>query len=143
MVLRWKIAICSLIVSQIHYWEVLNFDDRVEFDEGDIGLVGAIQVIEPVTAHNFRPSQIDCIIRYAGEAGPDLPWPASNHGASGERSNKKERLERLLLALERNMQKTYRGLREVIRKTKSASGIGGSSMGGSMTQSRAGSGSHD
>merc|ERR1712196_154515 len=92
--------------DRVGYWEVLNFEQQIEFDEGDLGLPGAIQVLEKVSEHSFRGEMINCIYRYAGEAGPDLPWPVTEQ--EGALLDFHVRLERSLSSLEKKLGRTYR-----------------------------------
>eukprot|EP00397_Hematodinium_sp_SG-2012_P002889 GEMP01002897.1.p1 GENE.GEMP01002897.1~~GEMP01002897.1.p1 ORF type:complete len:1183 (+),score=249.82 GEMP01002897.1:779-4327(+) len=55
-------------------WFAMKFDQRIEFDEGDLGLNGGLQVSEPLCKHNGG-KQVDRIQRFPGEASPKLPWP--------------------------------------------------------------------
>lgn len=50
----------------------LKMDEKLEFNEGDIGLAGGIQVLEPAGAH---PVTTDSIKRYGGSTSPASQWP--------------------------------------------------------------------
>lgn len=50
----------------------LRLNEKREFDEGDLGLAGCIQVMEP--ASNHRQS-VEMIIRYGGTTARNVPWP--------------------------------------------------------------------
>eukprot|EP00438_Fugacium_kawagutii_P006054 Skav218237 [mRNA] locus=scaffold4566:182185:185298:+ [translate_table: standard] len=61
---KWRLFITSLALDQ-----------RVDFEEGDIGLAGGIKTWEPALAH---PTTQDQIIRFGGDTDPSLPWPESH-----------------------------------------------------------------
>jgi len=67
----------------------LKFDQCVEFDEGDIGLAGAIQVKEPAS---LNPVLVDSINRYGGTCSPDMQWPAESGQDDDDRFERMERL---------------------------------------------------
>ena len=50
----------------------LRFDQLLEFDEGDVGLGGGIQIKEP---GNQNPTSDDIIQRYGGTSSPEMQWP--------------------------------------------------------------------
>eukprot|EP00931_Biecheleriopsis_adriatica_P123585 TRINITY_DN9863_c1_g2_i1.p1 TRINITY_DN9863_c1_g2~~TRINITY_DN9863_c1_g2_i1.p1 ORF type:complete len:1199 (+),score=285.59 TRINITY_DN9863_c1_g2_i1:71-3667(+) len=50
----------------------LNFEGKLEFGEGDVGLPGGIQVLEPSYAY---PTNVDSIKRFGGSTSPAMPWP--------------------------------------------------------------------
>eukprot|EP00930_Biecheleria_cincta_P001710 TRINITY_DN102820_c0_g1_i1.p1 TRINITY_DN102820_c0_g1~~TRINITY_DN102820_c0_g1_i1.p1 ORF type:complete len:1190 (-),score=140.29 TRINITY_DN102820_c0_g1_i1:71-3640(-) len=50
----------------------LKLNEKREFDEGDLGLAGCIQVMEP--ASKYRQS-VEMIIRYGGTTARNVPWP--------------------------------------------------------------------
>jgi len=70
----------------------MRFDERLEFNQGDIGLPGGVQILEPASAH---PTTVDRIRRYGGSTSPDLPWPADSHAGKDEAKGF-DRLEKLL-----------------------------------------------
>ena len=43
-----------------------------EFNEGDVGVAGGIQVLEPANQH---PTSVESIRRYGGSTAPSMPWP--------------------------------------------------------------------
>lgn len=50
----------------------LRFEQLLEFDEGDVGLGGGIQIREPA---NLNPTSDDIILRFGGTSSPDMQWP--------------------------------------------------------------------
>ncbi|CAE7813870.1 RUB1, partial [Symbiodinium necroappetens] len=73
--------------------EGLLFEERLEFNEGDVGLEGGIQVTE---AANINPLTEDTIRRYGGSTAPTMPWP-QEHTEDTQEEDKFERLEKLIL----------------------------------------------
>mmetsp|Transcript_55859 Transcript_55859/g.102400 ORF Transcript_55859/g.102400 Transcript_55859/m.102400 type:complete len:1124 (-) Transcript_55859:82-3453(-) len=69
----------------------LNFDERLEFNEGDVGISGGIQDYEPSHLH---PIVSDSIYRFGGSCSPLMQWPTDN--SSEEEENKFDRMERLI-----------------------------------------------
>jgi len=70
----------------------LKLDERLEFNEGDIGLAGGIQVREH---SNLHPTAKDAIIRFGGSTSAEMVWPQEENVIDEE--NKFDRLERFLL----------------------------------------------
>jgi len=54
------------------FLETLHFDQRIEFDEGDLGLHGGLQVLESAKQNLVTE---ESICRYGGSPSPDDPWP--------------------------------------------------------------------
>lgn len=50
----------------------LELDERVEFDKGDLGLSGCMQVLEPSKNHTCTS---ETIRRFGGSTAQELPWP--------------------------------------------------------------------
>merc|ERR1719181_611119 len=98
----------------------LRLDERLEFNEGDIGLAGGIQVTEP---SNANPITVDMIRRFGGSPSPAMPWP-EEEGADEE--DKPERLEKVILRATKNM-----GGNQGSKKKGGSSSMGQSSGSGS------------
>jgi len=77
----------------MRFREGLQFEERLEFNEGDVGLAGGIQVTE---AANINPLTEDTIRRYGGSTAPTMPWP-QEHTEDTQEEDKFERLEKLVL----------------------------------------------
>merc|ERR1712112_123569 len=56
-------------------WASMKMDDAVEFDAGDLGPSGGIQVRELVGRQMGQRAADDRITRYPGECDPGKPWP--------------------------------------------------------------------
>mmetsp|Transcript_56368 Transcript_56368/g.91234 ORF Transcript_56368/g.91234 Transcript_56368/m.91234 type:complete len:1164 (+) Transcript_56368:84-3575(+) len=94
----------------------LGLDERMEFNEGDVGLAGGVQILE---AANANPTNIDMIRRFGGSTSPAMLWP--EEGGGDNEADKFERLEKVILRATKKM--TGGGGRR---------GAGSSSMGSSM-----------
>merc|ERR1712187_37617 len=125
----------------ISFLNGLKLDQRLEFNEGDVGLAGGIQVTEPASAH---PTTVDMIKRFGGSTSPSIQWPEED-GAGDDDTDKFDRLEALI---KKTMERiTKEGVGGGGRKGKGASssgmggsgdGAGGGSGGGSEEGSNAG-----
>eukprot|EP00933_Yihiella_yeosuensis_P015436 TRINITY_DN1346_c0_g1_i9.p1 TRINITY_DN1346_c0_g1~~TRINITY_DN1346_c0_g1_i9.p1 ORF type:complete len:1125 (+),score=273.00 TRINITY_DN1346_c0_g1_i9:107-3481(+) len=101
--------------SWLKFLDSLKLDDPLEFNEGDIGLAGGVQVTEP---SNANPTTIDAIRRFGGSTSPASQWPLEDN--NNEDDDKFERLEKAILKASKAGEK----------KSKKRSGAGaGSSQG--------------
>jgi len=82
----------------------LRLDQKVEFDEGDVGLAGAIQVKEPAS---LNPVMVDSINRYGGPCLPDMQWPVE---PGQEDEDRFDRIERLMESTLAKLARTNLGL---------------------------------
>ncbi|CAE7455446.1 unnamed protein product [Symbiodinium natans] len=105
---RWQRFLSSLL-----------FEERLEFNEGDVGLAGGIQVTEPANEH---PTTVENIRRFGGSTSPAMPWPEEVHGDEAE--DKLDRLEKVIL----------RATKKITSRSKK-NGAGSSSMSGSQMSS--------
>lgn len=71
----------------------MNFEQRLEFNEGDIGLAGGIQVYE---ASNANPTTVDTVRRFGGSTAPNMPWP-QDPLAEDQGTDRLEKLEKLVV----------------------------------------------
>eukprot|EP00438_Fugacium_kawagutii_P020871 Skav228291 [mRNA] locus=scaffold209:45654:54358:- [translate_table: standard] len=104
---RWKRFLTSL-----------RFDERLEFNEGDIGLAGGIQILEP---SNANPTTVDVIKRFGGSTSPTMPWPEEEEDGDDDRF---DRLEKLIV----RTTKSITGKRK--KGGATASSMGGSGVSG-------------
>eukprot|EP00929_Paragymnodinium_shiwhaense_P115087 TRINITY_DN836_c0_g3_i1.p1 TRINITY_DN836_c0_g3~~TRINITY_DN836_c0_g3_i1.p1 ORF type:complete len:835 (-),score=221.66 TRINITY_DN836_c0_g3_i1:91-2517(-) len=58
--------------------ETLVLDSPIEFNEGDVGISGGIQVEEPAGLH---PTTVDAIRRFGGTTSPLVQWPDEADGS--------------------------------------------------------------
>jgi hypothetical protein len=101
--------------------ESLRLNKRLEFNQGDIGVAGGIQLRE---ASNINPTTVDMIRRFGGSTSPEIQWPEDD--VDGEGDDKFEKIEKLI-------QKTLQ------RVTKNVGG--GRKGGGAGTGTGSGTGS--
>lgn len=103
-------------------FDAMRFSKRIEFNPGDVGIAGGIQLKEPA---GDNPTTVDMIRRYGGSTSKDMPWPAEE-----EENSEGDRFERI----EKLIQKALKNL-----ATKEGGG-GGTSGGESGEQSASGGG---
>merc|ERR1719454_762275 len=94
------------------FLESLSLDSKCEFNAGDIGVTGGLQILEPA---NANPTTSDMIKRFGGSTSVEMQWPVEQEG-QGDEADRFERLENMI-------QKTLK------RITKGGSG-GGKRAGG-------------
>merc|ERR1712146_879254 len=71
--------------------ESLRLNKRLEFNQGDIGVNGGIQMKE---AANINPTTTDMIRRFGGSTSPEIQWPEDE--GEGEGDDKFDRMEKLI-----------------------------------------------
>jgi len=69
----------------------LSLDEPVEFGEGDIGLAGGIQVLEPASENI---TTVDMIRRFGGSTSPEAQWPEEE--GAGDEEDRFDRMEKLI-----------------------------------------------
>jgi hemoglobin-like flavoprotein len=70
----------------------LHLDKKLQFNEGDIGPSGGIQMLEPASVH---PTSVDAIRRFGGSTSPTIMWPEADTQGDGD-EDRFERLEKLI-----------------------------------------------
>jgi len=110
----------SLELRQKHY-DSCKFEQRMEFDEGDLAIAGGIQIVANLTEHKFSTDKIDQIQRYSGEANPTLPWPRDQNstGIGGE-GDDVLRDAPIVQAVHQKIQRTHKTMYQLIKKIKVA-----------------------
>eukprot|EP00438_Fugacium_kawagutii_P027200 Skav210174 [mRNA] locus=scaffold5148:21513:25455:+ [translate_table: standard] len=78
----------------------LRFDQLLEFDEGDVGLGGGIQIKEPA---NLCPTSDDIIQRFGGTSSPEMQWPEE------EKEDRYTRIKNLITLLKKPPQEDKSG----------------------------------
>lgn len=130
-----KLNRASLIVEAMNSvskkkWQTFldeaNLDQKVEFDPGDLGLPGAVQVLEPSQAHNVAE---DGIKRFGGSTDPSTPWPEEKSSTE----DKEERFDRLELLLQKALRKATK------RRNVGDNSLGSKNTVGSKSQATSGS----
>ncbi|CAE7188342.1 unnamed protein product [Symbiodinium necroappetens] len=82
--------------------EALRLDERMEFGEGDVGLPGCIQILEP---GNLNPTNQDSIMRFGGSTSPKMPWPEDEEDASGSLAERLDNLTKIWKKAMRRIEK--------------------------------------
>eukprot|EP00931_Biecheleriopsis_adriatica_P078658 TRINITY_DN5208_c0_g2_i1.p1 TRINITY_DN5208_c0_g2~~TRINITY_DN5208_c0_g2_i1.p1 ORF type:complete len:683 (+),score=120.18 TRINITY_DN5208_c0_g2_i1:69-2051(+) len=78
----------------------LKFGEKLEFNEGDIGLPGGVQVLEPA---NLNPTTVDRIARFGGSTSPMMRWPEDKAGEADDEDDKYEQLEKTLTKISKKL----------------------------------------
>jgi len=104
--------ICEVMVNvSKSRWELfkksLSFDENLEFDEGDLGLCGGIQMLEPASLHRVHE---EAIRRYGGTTSPEAPWP-HDHRKKGGVDALLDKIERTIYTACRSVQRRGSGCR--------------------------------
>jgi len=73
------------------FMENQRLDRRLEFNEGDIGIAGGLQIMEPA---RLNPTTKDQISRFGGSTSPSIQWPAEDE--EGDDNDRFDRVEALL-----------------------------------------------
>eukprot|EP00927_Polykrikos_kofoidii_P045609 TRINITY_DN3963_c0_g1_i8.p1 TRINITY_DN3963_c0_g1~~TRINITY_DN3963_c0_g1_i8.p1 ORF type:complete len:196 (-),score=47.99 TRINITY_DN3963_c0_g1_i8:153-740(-) len=84
-----------------NFVDIMQFDKKIEFNEGDVGVAGGLQIREAAALH---PTLTDVIRRFGGSTSPQMQWPEETDNATDE-DDKFERIEKLL----QNIQKRLAG----------------------------------
>merc|ERR1719409_1645575 len=71
----------------VFFKESLGFEQRIEFNEGDVGVAGGIQVLEPASAN---PTTSDTIKRVGGTTSALAQWPEDDKDAEDDKFGKLE-----------------------------------------------------
>jgi hemoglobin-like flavoprotein len=71
----------------------------IEFNEGDVGLSGGIQILEEGSLH---PVTTDTITRYGGSCAPELPWPEDT---TVQQDGEDDRFDRMEAAIQKTLKK--------------------------------------
>ena len=80
----------------------LKLDSKIEFNAGDVGLAGGIQVLEPAS---LNPTTLDMIKRYGGSTALENPWP-DDDDLGDEDEDRFGRLEKLVQKMAKSSTKT-------------------------------------
>merc|ERR1712187_592639 len=100
----------------------LHLEDPCEFGEGDIGLSGGMQGLEPAS---LNVTTVDMIRRFGGSTSPAAQWPEEDQAGDDE-EDRFEKMERLIEKAMKRMTSSRGG--------KKKGGPGASSTGGSSDQ---------
>lgn len=89
----------------IRFRDSCGFDEKLEFDPGDLGLAGGIQVLEFQGHGDVLEDQI---LRFGGSTSLDMPWPEDKSGVE-EQDDRFDRLELLMQKAIKRMGSTKNG----------------------------------
>lgn len=109
----------------------MKFDERLEFNEGDVGLPGGVQIMEPAATNIVT---VDSIRRFGGSSAVAMPWPEEDDSME----DRFDRLEKLIMTSVKKMGKS--------RKSKKKDGGSSnilSTLGGEASSDGSGSGGSD
>lgn len=127
---------CAVIVETLahtrednwsRFHSTLGLDVPLEFGEGDVGMAGGIQDMEPANAHLVTK---DRILRFGGSCAAELQWPEDITDKLEDEDEQIAKLEKLLKSALSKMQSD----KKQPKKNKSGSssgGLGSGGMGGS------------
>jgi len=95
---RMRIIVETMPAVPARRWEAfvisLNFDSKLEFNAGDVGVGGGIQVKESASAN---PTTDDRILRYGGSTSPSLQWPEEEEKLGDDPAERFDRMEKLVV----------------------------------------------
>jgi len=98
---RGKVVVSTMLQVPGRRWREftnsLKLDERCEFGEGDIGLPGAIQVLELASANR---TNLEMIKRFGGSTDPSVQWPED-----AVTDNADDRVERMEKMMEKALQR--------------------------------------
>jgi len=105
------------------YVESLGLDTRLEFGEGDVGVSGGIQILEPA---NLNITTEEIVQRFGGSTAASSPWPEDET----ETAQSEDRFDRM----ERMMERSLKKVAAASKRTKGRRGLssGGSGSAGSQ-----------
>lgn len=106
----------------------LEFEKRIDFNAGDVGVSNGYATTEPANAH---PTTVDAIKRFGGSTSPEIQWPEESAG--DDESDRFERLETLIKRAMDRVNTTGTG--------KKKAGVGDSSAGHTSSAGEGGAGS--
>merc|ERR1712217_134077 len=119
---RGKIVTEAMMSVSSKRWEkfitALHLEDACEFGEGDIGLAGGIQILEPASQNI---TTVDMIRRFGGSTSPAAQWPEEDQAGDDE-EDRFERMERLIEKAMKRMTSS--------RGKKKGAGAGGNTSSG-------------
>merc|ERR1711967_173106 len=123
----------------IAFVESLRLAKRLEFNQGDIGVAGGIQMRE---AANINPTTIDMIRRFGGSTSPEIQWPEDD--VDGEGDDKFEKMEKLIQkTLQRVTKNVGGGRKGGGAGTGTGTGTGSGSGGQGQSNSSSGADNED
>jgi hypothetical protein len=95
--------------------DTLGLNKPLEFNEGDVGMAGGLQSVEPASLH---PTVEDSIRRFGGSCSPDMRWP------DDDRDHEEDQFEHLEKLIHKVMKRMTTGFRGKGEKGDSGGGSG-------------------
>merc|ERR1719264_294031 len=130
---RGRIVVESMAAVSVARWgkfiSSLHLEERLEFNEGDIGLSGGLQVTE---AANANPTTHDMIRRFGGSTSPAMQWPEEDT-AGDDDEDRFDKIEKLVQKAMKRMSSGGKG-------RKGAAGGSSTGQGGSSDDKGSGGG---
>jgi hypothetical protein len=116
-------------VKRQKIWESMDFSRRIEFDEGDLGMAGGLQVEEIVgIGRSVHDREIgERVVRYAGECDDKEPWPRVK-----DKMDPTMEMVKRVEGIVENMRKEFRGIKKSLLDN---SNFGSSSIASSKSDS--------
>jgi len=113
----------------------LGFETALEFNKGDVGFGGGLQIEEPAAEHVVLK---DTIIRFGGSCSPDMQWPEDKSA-----STEKDKLSRVEALCRKALRKVTKDLKHVKKSGNAGSsqdhtGSGGLSGASGVSDSNGG-----
>jgi len=81
------------------FCQKIAITEKCEFAAGDVGVSGAIQIMEPA---NLNPTTKDMITRFGGSTNPEMQWPAEEN--ADDQDDRFERMEAMIQKAHKRMQ---------------------------------------
>mmetsp|Transcript_73683 Transcript_73683/g.134860 ORF Transcript_73683/g.134860 Transcript_73683/m.134860 type:complete len:1147 (-) Transcript_73683:47-3487(-) len=118
------------------FTDSLRLNRKLEFNEGDTGPSGGIQVKEPASAN---PTTVDMIQRFGGSTSPEMPWTGDQDG-DGDEDDRFTRIEKLLEKTLKRINDSHGGRKGGAGRQGSFTGTGSSAqLSGSASSAASGS----
>jgi len=106
---RWK-----------RFVDTLGLNNKLDFNEGDVGMAGGLQTYEPSSLH---PTAEDTILRYGGTCNQDEKWPEDSKDL--ENMDRFEHLEKLM---HKTMKRMVKSVADATGKNKAHGSLQDDSM---------------
>jgi hypothetical protein len=104
------------------FYDSLELDKKIEFNEGDVGLSGGMPSTEPAKEN---PNTQDTIYRFAGSTSPSLQWPETLENTDADK----------LESLEKMINQLIQAVADSTKKARRRRGGGSSTGDGSKNES--------
>eukprot|EP00930_Biecheleria_cincta_P086519 TRINITY_DN7579_c0_g3_i1.p1 TRINITY_DN7579_c0_g3~~TRINITY_DN7579_c0_g3_i1.p1 ORF type:complete len:1140 (+),score=228.77 TRINITY_DN7579_c0_g3_i1:56-3475(+) len=113
----------------LRFCATLAFDERKEFDEGDMGLPGCIQQEEDPSENRIAHEMIK---RYGGSTARSLPWPEAKASKRVDLDDEESRLEHIETVLQKTLRRMDR-MESIAKRRHEGSSLGLSGVSGSSS----------